>query len=106
MSRFVRIAALVFAFFSALYWGGVLELNINAPSIYKVVYGMLSSDTFGWMISVLPIFAYAVICVLFLHWFARRIILLVNLNQKRLIAKNISENRATFTSSPEDKEVP
>ncbi|HTN14490.1 MAG TPA: hypothetical protein VL094_06760 [Sphingomonadaceae bacterium] len=67
MNRLIRWASLGFATFSAFFWAAV---GIVDQTVGQSLGGAAQS----WLTTTLPAIVFGVICVLFCHWFARRIL--------------------------------
>ena len=69
----VRIAAIVFALFSAIYWAGCQYFfDVNLTRAIGQQFDLPTIAVF-WMPTV-PILIYALACLLFFHWLKRRLI--------------------------------
>ena len=73
MKRFVRFSGLGLAVFSALYWQLVIMLRDVVPTIQQAAYNSEPRLLQGWFMTGLPSIIYGFFCVLFCHWFARKI---------------------------------
>lgn len=72
MTLRVRRPAIVFALLSALYWALFSDLSssLHAMNAASGSHVPLYED---WLINGLPAIIYAVACLLFCHWLARRV---------------------------------
>ena len=73
MKRFVRLSALSFAIGSALFWQAVILIQVAIPELQLEAYGTEPGVLQDWLTTGLPTIIYGLACVLFCHWFARKI---------------------------------
>ena len=73
MKRFIRFSALGLAVASALYWQLVLMLHDVVPAVQQAAYNSEPGLLQSWLMTGLPSIIYGLLCVLFCHWFARKI---------------------------------
>ncbi|MCB5426063.1 hypothetical protein H0274_12405 [Altererythrobacter sp. CC-YST694] len=67
MNRLIRWASLGFATFSTVFWA-IVDI------IDQIVGQGLGGAAQSWLTTTLPAILFGMICVLFCHWFARRIL--------------------------------
>ena len=73
MKRFVRFSGLGFAVASVLFWHSVIVLRDVVPAVQQTAYDSEPGLLQDWLMTGLPSIIYGLLCVLFCHWFARRI---------------------------------
>jgi hypothetical protein len=70
----VRRPAIIFAVLSAIFWVVVSDLAVSIGGVDRDVYHRPPSHVETWLVSGLPAIVYAVACVFFCHWLARRVV--------------------------------
>ena len=73
MKRFVRLSGLGLAVASALYWQLVIMIRDVVPAVQQAAYNSEPGLLQAWFMTGLPLIIYGLLCVLFCHWFARKI---------------------------------
>jgi len=68
----VRRPATIFALLSAIYWALVSDLGRSLRGV-NLTDGALQPLYEDWLVNGLPAIIYAVVCLLFCHWLARRV---------------------------------
>ena len=74
MVKLVRLASIAFAVFSTFFWAAVGALANIATDVQRDVYRTEPSLFQSWIFGSLPMIIYGLLCVLFCHWFARKIV--------------------------------
>ena len=70
----IRRWSVGFALFSAIYWFVAMEFSLAVRDVSAMEHHVPPSIWTGWWLQSVPAILYAVICVLFCHVFARRLI--------------------------------
>ena len=68
----VRRPAIIFALLSAIYWALVSDVGRSLYGV-NLTDGALQPIYEDWLVNGLPAVIYAVACLLFCHWLARRV---------------------------------
>ena len=68
----IRRPAMAFAVLSALYWALISDLWRSLRGV-NLTDGSLQPIYEDWLLNGLPAIIYAVVCLLFCHWLARRV---------------------------------
>ena len=68
----VRRPAIIFALLSAIYWALFSDLNSSLHAMHAASSSPMPLYE-DWLINGLPAIIYAVACLLFCHWLARRV---------------------------------
>jgi hypothetical protein len=72
MKIHIRRPAIAFALLSAIYWALVSDLGRSLRGVH-LTGGALQPIYEDWFVNGLPAIIYAVVCLLFCHWLARRV---------------------------------
>ena len=74
MKNQIRLPALVFAVGSTFYWAAVQGAWMILTDAYGLHFASELPTAVNWLVTAAPTVAYALVCVLFCHWFARRLL--------------------------------